>query len=479
MIFSSNTEIGKVLAGQEELDKLKNIQQEKAELEASIIDSYIENTTDLEKIETDLIKVLDGEDYSFLNWIEKDGFDDEEIQDQLFKHLEVLSYIFEQAAIRHGLSIEGIKDIILNKSLSIFNDFKQGKFKEVAREEKENQSSKISLLQAANPNYSVYPTGKGYEFSLTTNYPTNSKATLGFLPEIKENEHVEYKDGELSINGNPIKLHNLQTGKDIEINNFPPKLQVFLASMFSITYFLLKSQKKNNEFPTTLEMNIKDYYKLMREKTANFNAEQDIESFKNNMGAFSGFMGIVDPGKNHILTQVLNLIEIDKRTGRVLFQSGYIERMIERMEEENVKKDKHGKTLLKSDGTPQLKPYISKLLKNEFWSQSGDYSKQIILSILPIFEQSGERNKTITISLKTIFDNNLALENAFNRESSKKRFLKRVFSNAWDYLNNYTHLGNKFELPQRDSETHEYSRQWIPETKDKKQNSFTFIFKRK
>lgn len=289
-------------------------------------------------------------------------------------------------------------------------------------------------------------TAPNYLYGLSPHQEMKSKAYLEPLnPEAAKNLRFETDTGKLFFEGSikalsEVQLENIRTEETITELNLP-----LLKSIYSIFLNRFQKTKENRE---TLNIYLPDFAEFLG-YGRNISAEK-ITWFISQASMFQTVAGCIETpyGKSRYAVMLFHSYDAEKNV--LSLASPYLSRLIEAVYNASILRDKKGEPKLKADGTPQLNPSHSYLMKPGIGRVKNTAAVETVAIILQVIEQAG--NNTPHIALRTIIDRNEALKAQLENASSdyKTRILSRHFKKAWSLLSEETYLEEtykKIKLP--------------------------------
>ena len=101
---------------------------------------------------------------------------------------------------------------------------------------------------------------------------------------------------------------------------------------------------------------------------------------------------------------------------------------------------------MKSDGTPQMLPSHSYLIKSSIAKERNKKAVEIVTIVVTTIEQAGPAGVP-HIKARTIVERNTLLSETLSkcvRDSNRNTILKRAFTKAWELLETQTDLRKKY-----------------------------------
>ena len=135
----------------------------------------------------------------------------------------------------------------------------------------------------------------------------------------------------------------------------------------------------------------------------------------------------------------------DAESNTIRFASPYMTRLIKRIYNVSIRKNKKGNPQLKKDGTPLLEVSHSYLVKSSIAKERNKRAVEIVIAVVITIEQAGKNTPHLKAS--TIINRIPQLQKAFNATkttSNKNLLLSRTFKKAWELLDSHTKLRDKY-----------------------------------
>lgn len=145
-------------------------------------------------------------------------------------------------------------------------------------------------------------------------------------------------------------------------------------------------------------------------------------------------------------------------TDTVLLVSPFMQKMIEEIENDSVKRTANGKPIKSKSGEVQKLPDYSRgIISAEIVAAKNKAAAQNVIEIVRIICRTG-KNKTPHVGALTLLQRNADAYIRYLDSANRRQFLARLFGDTWDYLEKYA--GEKLR--------EKYSGIQLPEAKDKK-----------
>lgn len=307
------------------------------------------------------------------------------------------------------------------------------------------------------PQYVPAITNKKYQNAMTLN--VNDVAYIQAINMDKIN--LYYKNGQSYLQGLPAtsaKLKNYYAKENIE------QINIF---MLRIIYgiILMRFEKTWSE-DQVIEEVVTIYYPDLAKaigkasNIGNHAINECIDLFK----SFQNIWGLVNKGENgKDILPVIVYIGYDSSKNTISFSSPYMVRIISEIYNTSIKKDHHGKTILKSNGEPKLNPAYSYMIRASIVKERNKRAVEVVFIVVTLIEQCG--NNEPHIRAQTIIDRNPALKKSISGCDFKRinTLLQRTFKKAWELLNTQTTLREHYQniaLP--DLSAADFKKIWIP-----------------
>ena len=302
----------------------------------------------------------------------------------------------------------------------------------------ENQVKKNNKL-AEMPEKLAVITQANYRHSLTPVQQGNAY----LQPLIKETaDNLEYKDGKLYFKGVQFSEARLSS---LYSNEVPDIDLPFLQLMYSL---ILKNYDTTISEDNTINQTITVYMpNLMRALGHPGAKEAQFDMFKAKIMSYQTIMGYIE----HIgLQPVLLYAGEDKRKNIIHFTSPYLETLVKELYKVSIRRTKTGDPKLKKNGEPLTLPTNAYNVSPEILKEKSKYAIINVFTIIALIKESGDG--VPHISAKTMIDRNLQFKEALEASTPQHRNtqLKRLFSNTWRMLRQYTTLKEDYpdiELP--------------------------------
>lgn len=302
-------------------------------------------------------------------------------------------------------------------------------------------------------------TAKGFEYGLSPHQENKAKAYLEPLnPDAANNLRFDSEQGLLYFEGSlrpvsEVQLENIRTKETIGALNLP-----LLTSIYSI--FLNRFQK-TGENRETLNIYLPDFAQFL-------GYERNISAYQAQWlvaqsQMFQSVAGRIDTPHGKAIYAVMVFLSYDPEKNMLTLASPYLTNLIKEVYNASIVRDKKELPKMKKDGTPQLNPSHSYLMKPSIGKNKNLAAAETVSIILQVIEQAG--NNTPHISLQTIVDRNEVLKTQLENAPAeyKSRILSRHFKKAWELLSAETFLEETYKeikLPRP------YNKEDIPTMKD-------------
>ena len=154
--------------------------------------------------------------------------------------------------------------------------------------------------------------------------------------------------------------------------------------------------------------------------------------------------------------------DVEKNT--ISFASPYMVRVIRDIYNASIRKIKKEIPILKKNGTPQMLPSYSYMIKSSIAKEKNKKAVEIIFIVVALIEQCG--NNEPHIKARTIIERNQLLKQALERcktPGNINNTLTRAFTKAWKLLITHTTLKERYrniQLP--DTDAKDFKALWIP-----------------
>lgn len=269
-----------------------------------------------------------------------------------------------------------------------------------------------------------------------------------YLQPLATTEGLQYDGENLFFQGFPASeatLREINKDKDIPIEAIDlPLLRMFYSIILSDFEQNTKKLGVVNEIVTVYVPDLAAILGKKRNLSKN-----DITSIIEKTSSFQTIYGVIkDPDRpNGIGTAVPLLVWMgyDAESNTIRFASPYMTRLIKRIYNVSIRKDRKGSPHLKKDGTPLLEVSHSYLIKSSIVKERNKRAVEIVMVVVTTIEQSGKN--TPHLKANTIIERIPQLQRAFNKTkttSNKNLLLSRAFKKAWELLESQTKLRDKY-----------------------------------
>ena len=289
------------------------------------------------------------------------------------------------------------------------------------------------------PQMLAVPTHKGFEHSITF---YNKGAA--YLQQLKATTPLKFENGLLSIDGLPFKaeLQDITTQENIEEIDLP-----ILSVFFTIILHQFQASGYE-ELNDTVKISVPDLARYMG-LPSNLNRER-IQNLIDKIKSYHHIIGVIPNKKSHRknplpdLTTVLVFHNYFEDTNTIEFSSPYMNRIINIIFEETLRKTKQGEIQRKSNGDPKFLPdTYSYLIKGSIAKARDRLAIENVKIIIQGIERAG--NNTYNIAVKTLIERNTQLKKRLEDDPTHQaRLLKQVFKNTWQLLKDETELEEKY-----------------------------------
>ena len=269
-----------------------------------------------------------------------------------------------------------------------------------------------------------------------------------YLQPLATTEGLQYDGENLFFQGFPASeatLREINKDKDVPIEAIDlPLLRMFYSIILSDFEQNTKKLGVVNEIVTVYVPDLAAILGKKRNLSKN-----DITSIIEKTSSFQTIYGVIkDPDRpNGIGTAVPLLVWMgyDAESNTIRFSSPYMTRLIKRIYNVSIRKDRKGSPHLKKDGTPLLEVSHSYLIKSSTVKERNKRAVEIVMVVVTTIEQSGKNTPHLKAS--TIIERIPQLQRAFNKTkttSNKNLLLSRTFKKAWELLASQTKLRDKY-----------------------------------
>lgn len=269
-----------------------------------------------------------------------------------------------------------------------------------------------------------------------------------YLQPLATTEGLQYDGENLFFQGFPASeatLREINKDKDVPIEAIDlPLLRMFYSIILSDFEQNTKKLGVVNEIVTVYVPDLAAILGKKRNLSKN-----DITSIIEKTSSFQTIYEVIkDPDRpNGIGTAVPLLVWMgyDAESNTIRFASPYMTRLIKRIYNVSIRKDRKGSPHLKKDGTPLLEVSHSYLIKSSIVKERNKRAVEIVMVVVTTIEQSGKN--TPHLKANTIIERIPQLQRAFNKTkttSNKNLLLSRTFKKAWELLESQTKLRDKY-----------------------------------
>lgn len=269
-----------------------------------------------------------------------------------------------------------------------------------------------------------------------------------YLQPLATTEGLQYDGENLFFQGFPASeatLREINKDKDVPIEAIDlPLLRMFYSIILSDFEQNTKKLGVVNEIVTVYVPDLAAILGKKRNLSKN-----DITSIIEKTSSFQTIYGVIkDPDRpNGIGTAVPLLVWMgyDAESNTIRFASPYMTRLIKRIYNVSIRKDRKGSPHLKKDGTPLLEVSHSYLIKSSIVKERNKRAVEIVMVVVTTIKQSGKN--TPHLKANTIIERIPQLQRAFNKTkttSNKNLLLSRTFKKAWELLESQTKLRDKY-----------------------------------
>lgn len=269
-----------------------------------------------------------------------------------------------------------------------------------------------------------------------------------YLQPLATTEGLQYDGENLFFQGFPASeatLREINKDKDVPIEAIDlPLLRMFYSIILSDFEQNTKKLGVVNEIVTVYVPDLAAILGKKRNLSKN-----DVTSIIEKTSSFQTIYGVIkDPDRpNGIGTAVPLLVWMgyDAESNTIRFASPYMTRLIKRIYNVSIRKDRKGSPHLKKDGTPLLEVSHSYLIKSSIVKERNKRAVEIVMVVVTTIEQSGKN--TPHLKANTIIERIPQLQRAFNKTkttSNKNLLLSRTFKKAWELLESQTKLRDKY-----------------------------------
>lgn len=268
-----------------------------------------------------------------------------------------------------------------------------------------------------------------------------------YLQPLATTEGLQYDGENLFFQGFPASeatLREINKDKDVPIEAIDlPLLRMFYSIILSDFEQNTKKLGVVNEIVTVYVPDLAAILGKKRNLSKN-----DITSIIEKTSSFQTIYGVIkDPDRpNGIGTAVPLLVWMgyDAESNTIRFASPYMTRLIKRIYNVSIRKDRKGSPQLKKDGTPLLDVSHSYLVKSSIVKERNKRAVEIVMVVVTTIEQSGKNTPHLKAS--TILNRIPQLKKTYDDTPTKhkNRVLARAFKKAWELLETQTNLRKKY-----------------------------------
>lgn len=268
-----------------------------------------------------------------------------------------------------------------------------------------------------------------------------------YLQPLATTEGLQYDGENLFFQGFPASeatLREINKDKDVPIEAIDlPLLRMFYSIILSDFEQNTKKLGVVNEIVTVYVPDLAAILGKKRNLSKN-----DITSIIEKTASFQTIYGVIkDPDRpNGIGTAVPLLVWMgyDAESNTIRFASPYMTRLIKRIYNVSIRKDRKGSPHLKKDGTPLLEVSHSYLIKSSIVKERNKRAVEIVMVVVTTIEQSGKN--TPHLKANTIINRIPQLKKTYDDTpvKHKNRVLARAFKKAWELLETQTNLRKKY-----------------------------------
>ena len=297
--------------------------------------------------------------------------------------------------------------------------------------------------------------------------------------DILQVKKLKFANGVLYFDGakfTEVHLRHIKTKEGIEKIDLM-LLQFYFSIILDQFYTKLKKGELDPTAATILPITI--YVPDLIRKLGEYGHfdQQKAEEIGNKTFDFQGIIGVMrsiekPQYKNYFPVLIFRGYEGAPNT--ITFESPYLEYLIRAIYRESIRTTKHGKPQFKKDGTPELKPSYSYLVKPALTFERNKAAAENVLIITTLIEQAGGNGAHI--SAQTLIERNPVLEQRLKSSRNPVQLLQRVFKRTWKLLRDQTRLMEVYEeieLPDPNDTTN------IPTPSNLREHIFEFTHKGK
>lgn len=282
-----------------------------------------------------------------------------------------------------------------------------------------------------------------------------------YMAQLSSMDNLKYENGVLYFKGLPATNAEL---RELCTKETAPTIDLMLLRSF-YTMVLNNFEKTYSEDQTVSDIITLYVPQLAKYLGLSGNlSRHQVVSLIREMNSFQTIVGVID---GNILPVFLYMGE-DRDRNTISFASPYMTRVIREIYHVSIRRDKAGKQICKKDGTPELLPSHSWLIKNTINKERNKKAVEIVCIVVATIEAAGSGagrggmkndldeaglpHGSPHISARTIIERSSYLFNSLNSISPSNRnlLLKRAFSKAWELLRTQTTLSETYrdiELP--------------------------------
>lgn len=268
-----------------------------------------------------------------------------------------------------------------------------------------------------------------------------------YLQPLATTDGLQYDGENLFFQGflaSEATLREINKDKDVPIEAIDlPLLRMFYSIILSDFEQNTKKLGVVNEIVTVYVPDLAAILGKKRNLSKN-----DITSIIEKTSSFQTIYGVIkDPDRpNKIGTAVPLLVWMgyDAESNTIRFSSPYMTRLIKRIYNVSIRKDRKGSPHLKKDGTPLLEVSHSYLIKSSIVKERNKRAVEIVMVVVTTIEQSGKN--TPHLKANTIINRIPQLKKTYDDTPTKhkNRVLARAFKKAWELLETQTNLRKKY-----------------------------------
>ena len=270
-----------------------------------------------------------------------------------------------------------------------------------------------------------------------------------YLQQVKSSIPLKFENGSLFLDGISgssfkAKLEDITTQENIEEIDLP------ILSVF-YTIILHQFQASNyTELKETVKISVPDLAKYMG-LPQNLNKERTQELIEK-VKSYHNIIGVIPSTRTTRsktpplpdLSPVLLLVNYFEDTNIIEFSSPYMNRVINAIFEESIRRNKKGEIETKKDGRPLLEPSHTYLIKSSIVKSRDPLAVENVKIIVQGIEDGGDN--LYHISVKTLLKRNPQLNKRLQDDPKHKgEILKRVFKTTWQLLRDETLLTETYK----------------------------------